>query len=46
MADARTLAVLNLSLADAVIATFETTFRASYWRPITAIHAGDNDGIL
>lgn len=41
---ARTLAVLNLSLADAVIATFETKFRENYWRPITAIHAGDNDG--
>jgi PAP2 superfamily len=41
---ARTLAVLNVSLADAVFATFETKFRENYWRPITAIHAGDNDG--
>ncbi len=41
---ARTLAVLNVSLADAVIATFETKFRENYWRPITAIRAGDNDG--
>ena len=41
---ARTLAILNVSLADAVIATFETKFRENYWRPITAIQAGDNDG--
>jgi len=41
---ARTLAVLNVSLADAVIATFDTKFHHDYWRPITAIRAGDNDG--
>jgi hypothetical protein len=41
---ARTLAVLNVSLADAVVATFETKFREHYWRPITAIRAGDDDG--
>jgi membrane-associated phospholipid phosphatase len=31
-------------LADAVIATFDTKFHYNYWRPITAIRAGDNDG--
>ena len=41
---ARTLAVLNISLADAVIATFDTKFHYNYWRPITAIRAGDDDG--
>jgi hypothetical protein len=41
---ARTLAVLNIALADAVIATFDTKFEENYWRPITAIHAGDSDG--
>jgi hypothetical protein len=41
---ARTLAVLNISLADAVIATFDTKFTYNYWRPITAIRGGDNDG--
>jgi membrane-associated phospholipid phosphatase len=40
---ARTLAVLNISLADAVIATFETKFRENFWRPITAIRAGGAD---
>ena len=41
---ARTLAVLNISLADAVIATFDSKFHFNYWRPITAIRAGDDDG--
>jgi membrane-associated phospholipid phosphatase len=41
---ARTLAVLNISLADAVIATFDAKFVYEYWRPITAIRAGDHDG--
>lgn len=41
---ARTLAVLNISLADAVIATFDTKFQFNYWRPITAIRAGNTDG--
>ena len=40
---ARTLAVLNISLADAVIATFDTKFHHNYWRPITAIRGGAND---
>ena len=41
---ARTLAVLNISLADAVIATFDSKFHYEYWRPITAIRRGDDDG--
>ena len=41
---ARTLAVLNIALADAVIATFDAKFEFNYWRPITAIQAGDTDG--
>jgi membrane-associated phospholipid phosphatase len=40
---ARTLSVLNISLADAVIATFDTKFHYNYWRPITAIRSGDSD---
>jgi membrane-associated phospholipid phosphatase len=43
---ARTLALLNISLADAVIATFDTKFTFNYWRPITAIRTGDTDGSL
>jgi EmrB/QacA subfamily drug resistance transporter len=41
---ARTLAVLDVSLADAVIASFDTKFHYDYWRPITAIRSGDHDG--
>jgi membrane-associated phospholipid phosphatase len=41
---ARTLAVLNISLADAAIASFDTKFHYNYWRPITAIRGGENDG--
>ena len=41
---ARTLAVLNVSLADTVIANFDAKFRYDYWRPITAIRGGDHDG--
>jgi hypothetical protein len=41
---ARTLAVLSIAMADAVIATFDSKFEYEYWRPITAIRAGDNDG--
>ena len=41
---ARTLAVLNISLADTVIANFDAKFLYDYWRPITAIRGGDHDG--
>jgi membrane-associated phospholipid phosphatase len=41
---ARTLALLDISLADAVIASFDAKFHYNYWRPITAIRAGDSDG--
>ena len=41
---ARTLAVLNISLADTVIANFDSKYHFNYWRPITAIRGGDHDG--
>jgi hypothetical protein len=41
---ARTLALMNIALADAVIATFDAKFQFNYWRPITAIRAADTDG--
>ena len=41
---ARTLALLNVSLVDTVIANFESKFHYDFWRPITAIRAGDQDG--
>jgi hypothetical protein len=41
---ARVLALVNLALADGVIAGFDTKYRVNRWRPITAIRAGETDG--
>jgi hypothetical protein len=41
---ARLLALLSIAMADGVIASFETKFDENFWRPITAIRAGDDDG--
>jgi PAP2 superfamily len=40
---ARVLALVNLAMADGVIAGFDTKYRVNRWRPITAIRAGDTD---
>jgi hypothetical protein len=41
--NARALALLNIALNDAVIAVFDTKYHEVFWRPETAIHAGDTD---
>jgi hypothetical protein len=41
---ARLFGLLNLGLADGYIGTFETKYFYKFWRPITAIREGDNDG--
>src|SRR5262245_34496917 len=41
---ARLLALVSIAMADGVIASFDTKFHDNYWRPITAIRAGDDDG--
>lgn len=41
---ARLLALLSIAMADGVVASFETKFDENFWRPITAIRAGDDDG--
>jgi hypothetical protein len=41
---ARTLALLNLAMADAYIAGFKIRYVYDSWRPVTAIREGDNDG--
>ena len=41
---ARTLALMNLAMADAFIAGFKIRYVYDSWRPITAIREGDNDG--
>ncbi|WP_417738666.1 vanadium-dependent haloperoxidase [Rosistilla oblonga] len=41
---ARTLALLNLAMADAGIAAWDTKFHYDLWRPIDAIQRADEDG--
>jgi len=42
--NARLFALLNLSLVDALTASWDTKFYYNRWRPVTAIPAGDTDG--
>lgn len=42
--NARLLALLNVAMADAVIACWEAKYHYSFWRPITAIRLADTDG--
>lgn len=41
---ARALALLNMAISDAAVATFDTKYHYKLWRPETAIRAGDMDG--
>jgi hypothetical protein len=41
---ARLLALSTLAMADAVIACWESKVHYAFWRPITAIREGDQDG--
>jgi hypothetical protein len=41
---AQVFAELNETLADATIAFYDSKYTYAFWRPITAIHAGDTDG--
>ncbi|HEX5689563.1 MAG TPA: hypothetical protein VFX76_06155, partial [Roseiflexaceae bacterium] len=38
------LALGTLAIADAFITTWDSKSRYVYWRPMTAIREGDNDG--
>ncbi|MEL7309998.1 MAG: vanadium-dependent haloperoxidase [Pseudomonadota bacterium] len=40
----RLLAVLNMSIYDAYVASFENKFHYNHWRPYTAIRWADHDG--
>jgi hypothetical protein len=42
--NARLFALLNLGLADGYIASFGDKYFYNYWRPVTAIREGNNDG--
>lgn len=41
---ARLFALVNASVADALITTWRLKLDLGYWRPLTAIHQGDDDG--
>jgi hypothetical protein len=41
---ARLFALLNLSMADTVIAFYDAKYTYQFWRPVTAIRAADQDG--
>ena len=41
---ARLFALLNLTMADGVIAFYDAKYTYNFWRPITAIRAADSDG--
>jgi hypothetical protein len=42
--NAHLFALLNVTMADAAIACWDVKYRYVFWRPITAIRAGDTDG--
>jgi len=41
---ARTMALVNLAMADAGIASWDTKYHYDFWRPIDAIRRADEDG--
>jgi PAP2 superfamily len=42
--NARLFGLLNLTIADCYISSFEAKYFYNFWRPVTAIRAGDLDG--
>jgi hypothetical protein len=42
--NARVLAVMNMAMNDSLVASFLNKYHYNFWRPETAIHAGDTDG--
>jgi hypothetical protein len=43
-AEARAFALMNMATSDALVAIFDTKYFYVFWRPVTAIRAGDLDG--
>ena len=41
---ARLFGLLNMALADGYVASWENKYRYNFWRPVTAIQLGDDDG--
>lgn len=42
--NAHLFALMNIAMADAAIACWDAKYRYVFWRPVTAIRAGDSDG--
>lgn len=42
--NARAFALLNMAISDGLVASMETKYHYVFWRPVTAIRAGDVDG--
>ena len=42
--NARALALINMAISDAAVATFDTKYHYKFWRPETAIHNAALDG--
>jgi hypothetical protein len=42
--NARALALINMAISDSLVASFYNKYLYVFWRPETAIHAGDTDG--
>ena len=42
--NARALALANMAISDSLVASFFNKYHYNFWRPETAIHAGDADG--
>lgn len=42
--NARLFGLLNITLADGYIGSWDTKFRYNFWRPVTAIREADTDG--
>ncbi len=44
VASSRLMAMVSVVYADSIIACFDAKYHYAFWRPITAIRAGDTDG--
>jgi len=42
--NARAFALINMAISDALVSMFETKYHYVFWRPVTAIQRGDEDG--
>jgi len=42
--NARAFALINMAISDALVSVFDTKYFYVFWRPVTAIRAGDVDG--